>query len=118
MNILIVDDDFIIRECLQEFFKMSGKFKVVDVAEEGNEAISKLKKEKFDILLTDINMPNGMGGFELINKANDIKCILAFSGNSENAEKARMDSKIKNFYQKPITNPKKFIEDVIEEFNK
>jgi len=118
MNILIVDDDFIIRECLQEFFKMSGKFSIVAVAEEGNNALSKMKESKFDILLTDINMPNGMGGFELIEKTNDVSCILAFSGNSENAEKAKLDLKIKKFYQKPITNPKKFIEEVIEEFKK
>lgn len=118
MNILIVDDDFIIRECLQEFFKMSGKFSIVEVAEEGNSALSKMKQSKFDILLTDINMPNGMGGFDLVNQTKDISCILAFSGNSENAEKAKLDSKIKKFYQKPITNPKKFIEEVVEEFNK
>jgi CheY-like chemotaxis protein len=116
LKILVVDDDFVIRELIQEILAISGKFLKVEAAEEGNSALDKLNSEKFDIVLTDINMPNGMGGFELIDKIVEDKLaskIFVFSGNSDNKGKCE-GLPIQAFYKKPITNIEKFIKELLE----
>ena len=75
-KILVVDDDLIIRELVQELLEMSNKFSKVDAADEGKSALDKISSENYDIILTDINMPNGMSGFELIDIVSSKKIIV------------------------------------------
>lgn len=114
MNILVVDDDEIIREVMKEVLVSTKIFSKVEIAKEGNEALSILKKEKTNILLTDINMPNGMGGFDLISEVQKMSLadkIYAFSGNSENQEPClKLD--IQGFYKKPIKDIMNFIKEL------
>ena len=60
--ILIIDDDKGVRELLREFLRLYG-FKAHCV-ENGILALNLLKKEYFDIIITDYSMP-GMNGIEL-----------------------------------------------------
>jgi len=62
---MIVDDELIVRDSLMNWISMEGY--EVDVAESGKEALNKLEKEKYDILLVDIKMPE-MDGIELLTK--------------------------------------------------
>ena len=62
LNLLFVDDNNLIRELGEQLF--SNIFKSVKVASNGIEAIELLKTHHFDIVITDINMPE-MDGFEL-----------------------------------------------------
>lgn len=64
-NILVVDDEEGIRKSLSAYLKMEGY--TVDTAADGAQAIEKLKKAKFNIILLDINMPV-MDGLETIQK--------------------------------------------------
>ena len=66
MNLLIVDDSKIVRRVLTN--TMTRYFKEPDwkelnlfEAEDGNEAMAVMKKEKIDIMLLDWNMPNMTG---------------------------------------------------------
>ncbi len=61
-KILVVDDDYIIREFCSEFLMQNGF--VVDVASDGAEAIEKMKNHLYDLVISDINMP-GVNGIEL-----------------------------------------------------
>ena len=65
MNILVVDDESIVRESLYHWFTKSGHR--VDTAASGFEALDKLKQLPFDVLFVDIKMP-GMDGIELLIK--------------------------------------------------
>lgn len=62
-NILIVDDDQLIRELLGTFISSFG-FGLA-MANDGLEAVEKLSEENFAIVITDIMMPN-MDGSELL----------------------------------------------------
>lgn len=77
-KILLVDDEKDMLDILSDFLDDEG-FEVV-TAENGLDALEILKKDsKFDLLLSDINMPK-MKGFELIKKVrnqyNGITCAL------------------------------------------
>lgn len=64
-KILIVDDDFSLRSLMEVVFENEGYS--VSLAEDGISALKILENGHFDILITDINMPN-MNGIELFNK--------------------------------------------------
>jgi CheY-like chemotaxis protein len=63
LKLLIVDDEVSIRESLSQLFSIVGY--CVRSAEDGVFALSKIRQEIPDILLSDLNMP-GMSGFELL----------------------------------------------------
>jgi len=64
MKILVVDDEAPIREMLQKGLPQMGGFSV-EVAQNGLEAVEKIEKDVFDLVLTDLKMPQ-MGGIELL----------------------------------------------------
>ena len=64
MKILVVDDEGPIREMLQRGLSQIGEFSV-EVAQNGQEAIDKIEKDIFDLVLTDLKMPE-MDGLELL----------------------------------------------------
>lgn len=59
MRVLVVDDDPVMREMLLEIFAIPGY--VVDAAATGGEAIEMLGHETYDLLLTDMRMPEHDG---------------------------------------------------------
>ena len=61
--ILVVDDSRTMRDMLTITLESIG-FNVVE-AEDGLDGLSKARIDKFDLVITDINMPN-MDGYELI----------------------------------------------------
>jgi two-component system chemotaxis response regulator CheY len=62
-NVLIVDDSPTVRKFVSVSLSMQG-FSVV-AACDGMDALEKLPQKKFDLVITDLNMPN-MDGFDLI----------------------------------------------------
>lgn len=62
-GILIVDDDSIILDSLCEFLSLEG-YKTAGVGSY-REAVEMLRKQKFSLIITDVNMPDG-DGFELL----------------------------------------------------
>jgi DNA-binding NtrC family response regulator len=62
IRILIVDDEFSVRDSLYNWFKTEGYR--ADTAENAMEALKKLQENPWDIVLADIKMP-GMDGLEL-----------------------------------------------------
>ena len=68
-KILIVDDEKIVRESLFHWFEEDNY--QVDTAEDGETALQKYEKEKYDLLLVDMKMP-GMSGLDLLSKIKEI----------------------------------------------
>ncbi len=64
MKFLIVDDFSTIRRILRGLLKEIG-YNNAEEAEDGAVALGMLKNQKFDFIVSDINMPN-MNGFELL----------------------------------------------------
>jgi response regulator RpfG family c-di-GMP phosphodiesterase len=64
-RILVVDDEKVIREILADFLSMEGY--VVRAVEDGVEALAELKKRSYNLVISDLKMPN-MGGLDLIQK--------------------------------------------------
>jgi CheY-like chemotaxis protein len=62
-KILIIDDEEIVTKSLQKLLKKNN-FEVY-TANSGHQALEIAKKEKFDLLITDIRMP-GMNGVDTI----------------------------------------------------
>jgi nitrogen regulation protein NR(I) len=74
-KVLVIDDDLIIREMLETF--LTKEDYEVTTAYDGKDALEIIKTERFDIILTDLVMPN-MSGIELLKEANSLKIISPF----------------------------------------
>lgn len=80
MKILIVDDFSTMRRIIRNILKQLG-FINVEESEDGCAAFEKLKESDYDLLITDLNMPN-MTGLDLLKevraneKLKDLKVLL------------------------------------------
>jgi len=64
MKILVCEDDFMMIKAIEH--KLKSEHYEVDVANNGNIAIEKIKQTNYDLIITDLLMPF-IGGIELIN---------------------------------------------------
>ena len=64
-QILVVDDEKVIRGFLRDFLFDQGY--ETDLATDGKEALDKMKRLNYDLVITDIKMPN-VDGIELLKK--------------------------------------------------
>ena len=102
-NILIVEDDDLLRNLLLESISLEGyKAQAVESAEK---AIQLLGKEKFNILLTDVNLP-GKSGLDLLpivqqSNPNIYSLVITGFGTVDTAVKA-MKLGASDFLCKPI----------------
>ena len=62
-NILVVDDALSVRQLVRSTLESDGF--TIEEAVDGKEAIAKLGQQKFELIITDLNMPN-LGGMDLL----------------------------------------------------
>lgn len=103
LNILVVEDGQSQREMLSGFLKNEGF--TVSEAKEGNEALSLVKKNFFDLVLLDYKMP-GMNGIEVLEEIKSINpeidaIMMTAYGTVETAVKA-MKLGAADYITKPI----------------
>jgi DNA-binding NtrC family response regulator len=62
-KILIIDDESLIRGFISSFFQTTDGYQdcKIDVAVDGEEGIAKIKENKYDLIFTDLKMPNKTG---------------------------------------------------------
>ena len=102
-SILIVDDEKSMREILEMFLKGEGYG--VAVAENGEKAIEALKKDIFDLIITDMKMPK-ISGLDLLIQAKQVApstavVIITAFGSTESAVEA-MKLGAYDYIQKPF----------------
>ncbi len=103
-RILVVDDEKQIRDFLYEALTQLGGF-YVELAENGEEALKKIEKENFDLVLTDMKMPK-MDGLQLITeiakfKPETLMVLLTGHGTIDSALEA-MKRGASDYLSKPI----------------
>ena len=111
VKLLIVDDEFNTREALMRY--LGRKFDVTG-AENGAEAIERLKAEDFALVLTDLRMPDADGMSVLdaaMSKANPPKCIMMTAYGSIPEAVTAMKKGAFDFVTKPVKLAK--LEEVI-----
>ena len=67
-KVLVVDDEPGVRELLQDALSIAGY--EVSVAEDGQRALSSLRKSKVDLVIADVNMPH-LDGYEMVSRMRD-----------------------------------------------
>ncbi len=68
ISILVVDDEQMLRDLLAKILGKEGY--EVEIAIDGQDALDKLRDQRFDLLISDIKMPR-LNGFELLKMARE-----------------------------------------------
>jgi len=78
INLLIADDDILIRESLKIILGLDNEFNIVYVVENGREAVERCISDKIDVALLDIRMPilDGVEAVKEITSNTDTKCLI------------------------------------------
>lgn len=109
MDVLIVDDSAAIRKILQRVLVQADVIlgKVFE-ANDGQEALDRLKSEKVSLILSDINMPN-MDGLEFLAKIRAIEkwktvpIIMITTEGSQNKVMQALQLGANGYVRKPFT---------------
>jgi len=104
-RILVVDDEPQIRRVLRTTLVASG-YTVRD-ARSGDEALEKLRDERVDVVLLDMNMP-GIGGLEtcrMIRSESDVPIIIITVRNAEKDKVEALDAGADDYVTKPFSTP-------------
>ncbi len=104
-NLLIVDDELGMRQFLTHLFQREGH--TVRVAESGRKAMTLLREEPADLIISDVKMPD-MGGIELLRAARELLpkvevVLMTAFANVETAREAFLLGAY-DFVQKPFDN--------------
>ncbi|MFC1562546.1 response regulator [candidate division KSB1 bacterium] len=107
-KILVVDDDPKMRKILSEFLSKYYNFQIIE-AEDGLDAISKTFKHKFNVVISDLEMPE-MNGLEFMGYLKTIsdydripKFFMTSNKKNFNKEKAKKIG-VNTFLSKPLNS--------------
>jgi len=100
---LLVDDSVSVRRVVGDQLRQLGL--VVEVAGDGIEALKALEQESFDLVLTDLEMPN-MHGYELIERIrvrySDLPVVVMSTRVSEKHREAATRLGVSQVFAKPV----------------
>ena len=108
MRVLIVDDEAGIRDVIKEYCLFEN-YEVIE-AEDGHEAIDKLKEFKIDIVILDIMMPkmDGYTALKEIRKFSDVFVIMLSARSEEYNKLLSFELGVDDYVTKPFS-PKELI---------
>lgn len=103
-KILIVEDDKTLLELIS--FKLENEGYIIEKAEDGWEALNMMERSKFDLIVSDIMMPN-LSGLSLISVLNEFHkdktpVIVISSLDKENVMMVAMGLGVTDFIVKPV----------------
>jgi len=103
-KILVVDDDWAVRELIKEFLALYGHIAIT--AENGSQAYEQIRFNQIDIVLLDLDMPK-MDGIETVRAIRERHAeipIIIISGrpDSKGVQEA-LDNGANDFLQKPFS---------------
>jgi DNA-binding NtrC family response regulator len=104
IKILIIDDEEIIRISCERALQVSGF--ATGVAAGGREGIEMLEKEKYDVVLLDLKMPD-IDGMEVLHRIKtswpDVKVIMISGYSTVDTAVNALRQGAVNFIQKPFS---------------
>ncbi len=108
MNLLIVDDEELIREVIKEYSIYEGYH--IFEAEDGNQALEIIKKNDIDAIVLDIMMPklDGFSTYKEIKKIKNIPTIILSARSDEYDKLFGFELGIDDYLTKPFS-PKELI---------
>lgn len=115
LKVLVVDDDPMVRDTLYDLLtKVAGCY--AETAETGKIGLKKIQNEEFNVVFTDLTMPE-MNGIDLIKEAKKINpylpiIVITGYGSIDNAVNAMKEGAL-DFITKPFS-----IENIIEILNR
>ncbi len=107
IRILVVDDMSTMRRIIKTILNQLG-YTNIEEAENGKQALAKLKKEKFDFVITDWNMPemDGLSLVKAIRNDEELKSLpvlmVTAEAKKENVMEA-LKAGVNNYIVKPFT---------------
>ncbi|MEQ9219833.1 MAG: response regulator transcription factor [Cyclobacteriaceae bacterium] len=105
-EILLVDDHAMIREAIKHYLLGNKEFRVVDEAENGKEALEYLEKRSYDLVITDLSMPE-LSGMGLVNRIKtdfpDQSVVVLSIDYSSNTIKGLIAAGVKGYVFKNIS---------------
>ncbi len=118
-KVLIVDDEPSVRQIFKEFCEISNSVEV-DIAENGLEAVEKVKEGEYDLVTMDLIMPE-MSGVDAVAKIKEARPhlpIIVITGNATErlVNKAGLQGASSLLY-KPVLM-ENFVDEVITTFEK
>lgn len=107
-NVLVADDEKLMRTYLANRIpEFTGKFQVTGIAKDGLEAMELLKKQRYDLVITDIQMPEADGlclaRYISENYKNVIVIIISGYNDFEYARKA-IKYRVSDYLLKPLVD--------------
>lgn len=108
MKILVVDDEFLIRDVIREYLLLEEY--EVDEAADGKEAVDKCKVNDYSLIIMDIMMPH-MDGYQAcreIRKIKDVPVIMLSARGEEYDKLIGFELGIDDYVTKPFS-PKELI---------
>jgi len=109
MNVLIVDDTPFYRKVLTDVLRKLPQIDNIQVATNGESALQKLEKAKYNLILLDVNMP-GLGGLETLKKITTLyphTTVVMLSSENKTATDTTLESLragAVDFIEKPTSN--------------
>ncbi len=102
-KILVVDDEIKIREIIKEYAEFEG-YQVVQ-AEDGMDAVEKVKNENFDIIIMDVMMPrlDGYSACKEIKKIKQIPVIMLSARGEEYDKLFGFEIGVDDYVVKPFS---------------
>lgn len=105
LKIIIADDEQLNREIILGQFEQWNSDVLIHEAEDGVDLLKKLEKEDYDVILTDVRMPN-MSGIEVSKKIREKDKHIVIIGISANATpkgiQEGLDAGMNDYLTKPI----------------
>lgn len=103
MKILIVDDEVLIRKVIKEYCILEN-YEVVE-AENGIDAIEKIKHDNIDLIVLDVMMPklDGLSAFKEIKKMKNIPTIVLSARSEEFDKLTGFELGIDDYVTKPFS---------------
>ncbi len=108
MNILIVDDEELIRNVVKEYLE-ANNYNVME-AVDGKDAINKIKFNDYDLIILDIMMPNldGVSVLKEIRETKDVPVIMLSARNQEYDKLEGFEYGADDYITKPFS-PKELV---------
>jgi CheY-like chemotaxis protein len=97
-TILFVEDEALVRMDMAEFLRECG-YRVHEAANAGEAVQALQSKFAVDLVFTDINLPEGMGGLELVDNRPGVRVVVTAGG----APRTEIPRSVEPLLPKPYT---------------